>query len=63
MGCLEIEYYDVGKVRAVFVLSTKYKELLVLPETSSVTYVRHQYKQGALVEVSSLPMRTPGMSP
>jgi len=38
MGCLEIEDDDVGKMGAVFVLSTKYKELLVLPETCSMTY-------------------------
>lgn len=37
MGGLEVEDDDVGKMRAVFVLSTKDEELLVLPETSSVT--------------------------
>lgn len=38
MGGLEIEDDDVGKVGAVFVLSTEYKKLIVLPETSSMTY-------------------------
>lgn len=36
MGGLEIEDNNVGKVRAVFVLSAKDKKLLVLPETGSV---------------------------
>ena len=29
--CFEIEYYDIGKVLAVFVLSTKDKKLTTLP--------------------------------
>jgi hypothetical protein len=37
MGCFEIKDDNVGEVGAVFVLSTKYKELLVLPKASSMT--------------------------
>jgi hypothetical protein len=29
--CFEIEYYDIGKVLAVFVLSAKDKKLTTLP--------------------------------
>jgi hypothetical protein len=37
MGRLEVKDDDVGEMGAVFVLSTKYKELFVLPQASSVT--------------------------
>ena len=39
MSGLEVEDDNVGKVRAVFILSAKDKELFILPETSSVTCV------------------------
>ena len=52
MSSLEIEDDDIGEVRAVFVLSTEYKELLVLPETSSVTYFKVSVQaRGVGVEV------------
>jgi hypothetical protein len=39
MSGLEVEDDNVGKVRAVFILSAKDKKLFVLPETSSVACV------------------------
>lgn len=61
MRRLEVEYYDVGKVLAVLVLTTKNQKLASLPETCRVAW--EALVIVAHLVMADLPMRTPGMSP